>query len=136
SELPGENKPTFQLTSILTPLKRQTLASFVSVSSDPKNYGDITVLQWPSERQNRSEEHTSELQSRFDLVCRLLLEKINISIINYSDIRVRRRCFIMLKTKIEMDKAADILKILSNETSLTMLKIIDDHDCCVSEFVE
>src|SRR5699024_10475784 len=27
---------------------------------------------------DRSEEHTSELQSRFDLVCRLLLEKINI----------------------------------------------------------
>src|SRR5699024_12306725 len=26
----------------------------------------------------RSEEHTSELQSRFDLVCRLLLEKQNI----------------------------------------------------------
>src|SRR5699024_11533182 len=25
--------------------------------------------------QSRSEEHTSELQSRFDLVCRLLLEK-------------------------------------------------------------
>src|SRR6266513_6338421 len=28
------------------------------------------TLAWP-----RSEEHTSELQSRFDLVCRLLLEK-------------------------------------------------------------
>src|SRR5699024_12278575 len=27
------------------------------------------------DRCNRSEEHTSELQSRFDLVCRLLLEK-------------------------------------------------------------
>src|SRR5699024_12033008 len=26
--------------------------------------------------EGRSEEHTSELQSRFDLVCRLLLEKI------------------------------------------------------------
>src|SRR5699024_11236871 len=26
----------------------------------------------------RSEEHTSELQSRFDLVCRLLLEKIKL----------------------------------------------------------
>src|SRR5207249_9019766 len=26
-------------------------------------------------RHSRSEEHTSELQSRFDLVCRLLLEK-------------------------------------------------------------
>src|SRR5207249_6918196 len=29
----------------------------------------------PSRRCGRSEEHTSELQSRFDLVCRLLLEK-------------------------------------------------------------
>src|SRR5207249_10545352 len=28
-----------------------------------------------SEATSRSEEHTSELQSRFDLVCRLLLEK-------------------------------------------------------------
>src|SRR5207249_10179973 len=28
-------------------------------------------------RKSRSEEHTSELQSRFDLVCRLLLEKKN-----------------------------------------------------------
>src|SRR5437868_12776018 len=28
--------------------------------------------------EDRSEEHTSELQSRFDLVCRLLLEKKNI----------------------------------------------------------
>src|SRR5699024_11419784 len=28
--------------------------------------------------EHRSEEHTSELQSRFDLVCRLLLEKKNI----------------------------------------------------------
>src|SRR5438067_3255932 len=27
------------------------------------------------DRQGRSEEHTSELQSRFELVCRLLLEK-------------------------------------------------------------
>src|SRR5438067_8978057 len=30
-----------------------------------------------AERLLRSEEHTSELQSRFDLVCRLLLEKKN-----------------------------------------------------------
>src|SRR5438067_9414400 len=29
----------------------------------------------PVVAQTRSEEHTSELQSRFDLVCRLLLEK-------------------------------------------------------------
>src|SRR5699024_11323487 len=33
---------------------------------------------------NRSEEHTSELQSRFDLVCRLLLEKKKtINLISY-----------------------------------------------------
>src|SRR5699024_11883030 len=31
----------------------------------------------PSAARERSEEHTSELQSRFDLVCRLLLEKKN-----------------------------------------------------------
>src|SRR5437867_12034864 len=30
-----------------------------------------------SQRENRSEEHTSELQSPYDLVCRLLLEKKN-----------------------------------------------------------
>src|SRR5207249_11970305 len=33
---------------------------------------DLAVIQRDGER---SEEHTSELQSRFDLVCRLLLEK-------------------------------------------------------------
>src|SRR5207249_10407411 len=31
----------------------------------------------------RSEEHTSELQSRFDLVCRLLLEKKKINIYSF-----------------------------------------------------
>src|SRR5699024_11518024 len=30
---------------------------------------------WLRSKATRSEEHTSELQSRFDLVCRLLLEK-------------------------------------------------------------
>src|SRR5438067_9409512 len=30
---------------------------------------------WDDNELTRSEEHTSELQSRFDLVCRLLLEK-------------------------------------------------------------
>src|SRR5207249_11397156 len=35
------------------------------------------------QRLRRSEEHTSELQSRFDLVCRLLLEKKNQSTTDY-----------------------------------------------------
>src|SRR5687768_17898647 len=30
---------------------------------------------WPARKDKRSEEHTSELQSRLHLVCRLLLEK-------------------------------------------------------------
>src|SRR5438067_9823925 len=35
-------------------------------------------------RKRRSEEHTSELQSRFDLVCRLLLEKKKLKVIKIS----------------------------------------------------
>src|SRR5207249_6222429 len=38
----------------------------------------------------RSEEHTSELQSRFDLVCRLLLDKENKS--RWTDVRRRIIC--------------------------------------------
>src|SRR5437868_10993239 len=35
----------------------------------------LLVMWWLLLTTTRSEEHTSELQSRFDLVCRLLLEK-------------------------------------------------------------
>jgi ArsR family transcriptional regulator len=42
----------------------------------------------------------------------------------------------MLKTAIDMDKAAMILKLLGDKTRLTMVKILDNHDCCVCEFVE
>src|SRR5699024_11723092 len=38
---------------------------------------DILTEYWFAYNRPRSEEHTSELQSRFDLVCRLLLEKKN-----------------------------------------------------------
>src|SRR5699024_2379161 len=38
--------------------------------------GDVSiVINLETKGQERSEEHTSELQSRFDLVCRLLLDK-------------------------------------------------------------
>src|SRR5207249_7905808 len=45
---------------------------------DPKPAESFSVVGQPSlpeKIRSRSEEHTSELQSRFDLVCRLLLEK-------------------------------------------------------------
>src|SRR5699024_11624286 len=42
----------------------------------------ITCVVWRRAAENlRSEAHTSELQSRFDLVCRLLLEKQNIPVL-------------------------------------------------------
>src|SRR5204862_8335908 len=50
----------------------------VDVSGDP--YVDLereAAAMLMRERRRRSEEHTSELQSRRDLVCRLLLEKKN-----------------------------------------------------------
>lgn len=37
---------------------------------------------------------------------------------------------------IEIDKAAAILKLLGDKTRLTMVSILDNHDCCVCEFVE
>src|SRR5699024_7246448 len=48
--------------------------------TSPAKYRDLSNLSKDSLRslvlsETRSEEHTSELQSRFDLVCRLLLEK-------------------------------------------------------------
>ena len=45
--LPGSTTPTFQLTSALTGFQRQFMAAYVSASSDPKNYGQISVLQLP-----------------------------------------------------------------------------------------
>lgn len=48
AETPGEDHPTFQLTSPLTALQRQYLAAWMSVSSDPSDYGTIRVLQLPT----------------------------------------------------------------------------------------
>src|SRR2546427_1621636 len=45
--------------------------------------GDTRGLSGPRSFLNRSEEHTSELQSQSNLVCRLLLEKKNRQRISY-----------------------------------------------------
>lgn len=42
----------------------------------------------------------------------------------------------ILKTMTDMSKAAMVLKLLGDQTRLTMVKILDQHDCCVCEFVE
>ncbi|MDO8732774.1 MAG: UPF0182 family protein [Actinomycetota bacterium] len=48
-QMPGQLAPAFSLTSTFAPSRRQTLAGFMAVSSDPlKDYGKIRVLQLPS----------------------------------------------------------------------------------------
>src|SRR5699024_11462208 len=47
----------------------------VNTSGNHLWYVELQVDKALHKRRLRSEEHTSELQSRFDLVCRLLLEK-------------------------------------------------------------
>lgn len=51
AQAPGQEKPTFQVTSALTALRRDFLAAWVSVSSDPADYGKIQVLRLPTNDQ-------------------------------------------------------------------------------------
>jgi uncharacterized membrane protein (UPF0182 family) len=51
AQAPGQSEPTFQLTSAMTLLRRQFMAAWVSVSSDPGDYGQFRVLRLPTEEQ-------------------------------------------------------------------------------------
>src|SRR5699024_6481490 len=65
------------LTRVLNDIAEEKLSDKKGVKEIMELLAKIPEL----ERDNtdrRSEEHTSELQSRFDLVCRLLLENINV----------------------------------------------------------
>lgn len=42
----------------------------------------------------------------------------------------------MNMSTVEIDKASSILKLLGDKTRLTMVKLLNNHDCCVCEFVE
>src|SRR5207249_10172764 len=54
---------------------RRTISQCIALAeAHEKEIGQAPELD-PDFAADRSEEHTSELQSRFDLVCRLLLEK-------------------------------------------------------------
>src|SRR2546429_4202206 len=54
---------------------RAPLAALNRVRAAVKAVDPDQQVFWPHARPPRSEEHTSELQSRLHLVCRLLLEK-------------------------------------------------------------
>lgn len=51
AQVPGQDRPKFQLTSALTALRRQNMAAWVSASSDPRDYGKLTVLRLPTNTQ-------------------------------------------------------------------------------------
>ncbi|MBP2240350.1 ArsR family transcriptional regulator [Cytobacillus eiseniae] len=42
----------------------------------------------------------------------------------------------MQKSLMDLTNASMILKLLGDKTRLTMVKILESHDCCVCEFVE
>src|SRR5699024_12308850 len=67
---------------LVKPIKKSISSLVKSIKKDwnglTKWLGKIfnpIAKNWQKSWKKRSEEHTSELQSRFDLVCRLLLEK-------------------------------------------------------------
>src|SRR5207249_8070669 len=63
-----EYRPLEGFVLAITPFNFTSIAG--NLPTAPALLGNVVV--W---KPSRSEEHTSELQSRFDLVCRLLLEK-------------------------------------------------------------
>lgn len=42
----------------------------------------------------------------------------------------------MLESKVDLDKAANILKLLGDKTRLTIVGILKQRECCVCEFLE
>src|SRR2546430_11462241 len=76
SNLPGQGETSHRR---LRPLGQQSLVESVERSS-----GDAG---------HRSEEHTSELQSQSNLVCRLLLEKKKIIMLSFNSISTSFRLF-------------------------------------------
>src|SRR2546427_4588393 len=70
-----QNRPTVQLSDRPSREQRHALHRPVArdpdLGEEPEQIGVARVL----DRADRSEEHTSELQSQSNLVCRLLLEK-------------------------------------------------------------
>src|SRR5947209_9371336 len=81
---------------MIRPPPRSTLFPYTTLFRSVLDAADVPVLQvalatlthdtWRASRR-RSEEHTSELQSRQYLVCRLLLEKKNPTFIAFASLR-------------------------------------------------
>ncbi|MDR6124503.1 DNA-binding transcriptional ArsR family regulator [Bacillus sp. SLBN-46] len=42
----------------------------------------------------------------------------------------------MLKSKVDLDRAANVLKLLGDKTRLSIIAILKQRECCVCEFLE
>ncbi len=63
-QMPGTESPSFSLTTAFSPSRRQTLASFMAVNSDPgADYGTIRVLQLP---RNTTIPGPTQVQNNFE----------------------------------------------------------------------
>src|SRR5690349_24184279 len=70
----------------------RVLVHGLAIQQDPDQVHDLgqdEARDQCGECEQRSEEHTSELQSRRDLVCRLLLEKKNAYTLSYMSVNRR-----------------------------------------------
>ncbi|HVV14441.1 UPF0182 family protein [Amycolatopsis sp.] len=76
AETPGQTGTTFQLTSSLTALQRQYLAAWMSVSSDPSDYGTIRVLRLPTTAAGNSQvDGPVQVQNKFQSDSRFAQER-------------------------------------------------------------
>src|SRR5438094_1173210 len=74
SALPSRPEGEWRL---LDPVVYENISIFPVVSSQGQDTSPFLTLEEGLATGERSEEHTSELQSPYELVCRLLLEKKN-----------------------------------------------------------
>ncbi|MFI9509508.1 UPF0182 family protein [Nocardia sp. NPDC052566] len=67
---PKTSKASFNLTSAMVGFNRQFLSAYISVRSDPENYGKFTVLQLPTESQTQGPQQTQNTMTINDEVSR------------------------------------------------------------------
>src|SRR5690554_7654124 len=75
-----------------------------------KNTGISVAVRYGDTAQLRSEEHTSELQSRPHLVCRLLLEKKKKLINNHQTVNFLQHILALSTTKLKHDLGTKIMQ--------------------------
>src|SRR6516164_748573 len=95
-----------------------------------------------SRSRSRSEEHTSELQSQFHLVCRLLLEKKNAAVIGTSGFAINVRAWFESKPRLhvslipdgvvgggpDVDETYLVIVFFFNHTPTTEIYTLSLHD--------